>query len=115
MNLGRVAEIVEVNVGVKATPPEMKKSEFRVAEIVEGNVEVKASPPEMKKLEFRVAKIVEGNLKVKVSFQFKIWEKIIYLIVSIHFIFSLITNFLRVINIITFMSGNYVKVLKEFH
>ena len=48
MNLGRVAKIVEVNVGVKATPPEMKKSEFRVAKIVEGNVEVKASPPEMK-------------------------------------------------------------------
>ena len=50
LNLGRVAKIVEVNVGVKATPPEMKKSEFRVAEIV------------------------EGNLKVKVSFQFEIWE-----------------------------------------
>ena len=50
MNLGRVAKIVEVNVGVKATPPEMKKSEFRVAEIVEVNVGVKATPPEMKKI-----------------------------------------------------------------
>ena len=74
LNLGRVAEIVEVNVGVKATPPEMKKIRVKSSWNSRGNVEVKTPPPEMKKLEFRVTEIVEGNLKVKVSFQFEIWE-----------------------------------------